>query len=129
MDVEGDEYSVILAASKSTLCKFTVIVKELHDLSSVASRFGQQAVHAFLNKIRETHEVVHAHPNNCCPGIKTNNGLTWPDVMELMLVRKDLSIASDFWAELPHALDMNNTTRKILELSMPAALKRAQSEI
>lgn len=129
MDIEGDEYSVILAASKSTLCKFTVIVMELHDLSSVASRFGQIAFHAFLNKIRDTHEVVHAHPNNCCPGLQTKNGLTWPDVMELTLVRKDLGIASEYWAELPHALDRNNTTSNTFELTMPAALKRPQSEI
>lgn len=129
MDIEGDEYSVILAASKSTLDKFTVIVLELHDLSSVASRFGQTAFHAFLNKIRETHEVVHAHPNNCCPSLKTINGLSWPDVMEITLARKDLGITTDYWTELPHALDRDNTTRRTLELRMPAALKRPQSDI
>lgn len=111
MDIEGAEYEALLAASSQTLNRFRIIVLELHDLRSVMSRMGLALFRSTLLHLRKTHEVVHAHPNNCCRGVVVGD-LEWPDVLEITLLRKDRVSENLGRAELPHPLDRDNTPNR-----------------
>lgn len=109
MDIEGAEFDVLLSASRSTLDRFTVIVVELHELSMVTNRHGLKLLNLLLEKLLLSHRVVHAHPNNCCPGVEFR-GFAWPEVIELTLVHKNQTgLFTERPAQLPHALDKPNT--------------------
>jgi hypothetical protein len=82
MDIEGGEYPWLLS-SETTLKCFKQIVIEFH-------RINDDVGHAFndklkcLQKVTNTHYLIHAHGNNCCPAIK---GI--PNVIELTFLNKD----------------------------------------
>lgn len=118
MDIEGSEYEVILSTSSTTIQRFRIIVLELHDLRSALSRTGLILFTLLMAKLGESHTIVHAHPNNCCLGVK-NSGLVWPDVLELTLVNKSRITSAFGPAVLPHALDRDNTENPPLHLKSP----------
>lgn len=115
MDIEGAEYEVLLGASAETLRRFRIIVLELHDLRSAMSRMGLSLFLSTIQHLKLTHEIVHAHPNNCCLGVKSGN-LEWPDVLELTLFRRDRFSHNLGPAELPHHLDRDNTPNRPINL-------------
>ena len=121
MDIEGSEYESILSASENTLSRFRIIVIELHDLRSVFSRQGLNLFELSIRKLRSTHVIVHAHPNNCNPPI-IESGLFWPDVLELTFLRKDRFAGLGLLAKLPHPLDRDNTSNKHFSLIHPQEL-------
>ncbi len=118
MDIEGSEYESILSASDRTLSRFRIIVIELHDLRAVLSRQGLTLFELSMRKLLNTHVVVHAHPNNCNPPIKFD-GLLWPDVLELTLIRRDCVTKIGAPARLPHHLDHDNTNLAHVQLVRP----------
>jgi hypothetical protein len=118
MDIEGSEYESILSASENTLSRFRIIVIELHDLRAVFSRRGLTLFELSMKKLLNTHVVVHAHPNNCNPPIEID-GLLWPDVLELTLIRRDRVTTIGAPARLPHHLDQDNTPNRHFALAMP----------
>ena len=118
MDIEGAEYEALLASSSQTLNRFRIIVLELHDLRSVMSRMGLALFRSVLLRLKKTHVIVHAHPNNCCRGVVVGD-LEWPDVLEITLLRKDRISENLGLAELPHPFDMDNTPNR------PIVLRRA----
>jgi len=118
MDIEGAEYEALLAASAETINRFRVIVLELHDLRSVMSRMGLTLFMTTIERLKTTHEIVHAHPNNCCAGVNVG-GLEWPEVLEITLLRRDRFSQNLGLAELPHPLDMDNTSNRPMILSLP----------
>lgn len=117
MDIEGAEYETLLSTSRDTLGRFRIIVLELHDLRSVFSRSGSILFRLLIQKLNETHLIVHAHPNNCCRSVSLD-GAVWPEVIELTLHRRDRIGATYGPAELPHPLDRDNTHNKSLVLKM-----------
>ena len=118
MDIEGAEYEVLLAAAPDTLRRFRVVVVELHDLRSVMSRTGLILFKTLMKKLKVTHEIVHAHPNNCCRGVKEENQ-EWPDVLELTFLNRNRFSSTFGPADLPHPLDRDNTPQT------PIVLRRA----
>lgn len=118
MDIEGAEYEAILSVSKEILDRFRVIVVEMHDLRSAFSRSGLALIMATLGKLKSSHEIVHAHPNNCCVGFK-EKGVLLPEVIELTLLRKDRFFQNVGPAVLPHPLDLDNTPNRSVALAMP----------
>jgi hypothetical protein len=118
MDIEGSEYESILSASDLTLSRFRIIVIELHDLRAVFSRQGLTLFELSMKKLLNTHVVVHAHPNNCNPPTEIE-GLLWPDVLELTLIRRDRVTKIGAPARLPHHLDQDNTPNRHFALAMP----------
>lgn len=111
MDIEGAEYEALLATSSQTLNRFRIIVLELHDLRSVMSRMGLALFRSVLLHLKRTHEIVHAHPNNCCRGVVVGD-LEWPEVLEITLLRKDRISENLGIAKLPHPLDLDNTPNR-----------------
>lgn len=112
MDIEGGEYEAVLATSRETLDRFSVIVIELHHLLMVTSRSGRKLFDLLLGKLRASHTIVHAHPNNCCSKISIGRS-SWPEILELTLVRTDLlKHEKSSTVGLPHRLDQNNTAKR-----------------
>lgn len=115
MDIEGGEYESLVNEPRATLERFRVIVLEIHHLREAFSYTGFAMLTSLIRKLKETHYVVHAHPNNCCPALKVGS-LIWPSVLELTLLRKDRMEEPRNYANIPHALDQDNTDKPTLEL-------------
>jgi hypothetical protein len=104
MDIEGDEYTTILATSDEVLNKFRIIVLELHHIESWANPYVFSIVEVFFKKLLNNFHIVHNHPNN--HGKLLNlNGFVVPQFMEMTFLRKDRSPIEGYSNEFPHALD------------------------
>ena len=80
MDIEGSELPWIDSLSYLHLNNIAQLVVEFHD--PVAS------INA-IQKLNETHLLVHLHGNNCC-GVKNINSINIPNVFECTFVNKKL---------------------------------------
>ena len=83
MDIEGGEYPWILSTDTSVLRKFKQIVIEFHGINDNSWGCPYDYKVICLEKLANTHYVVHAHGNNHAG---QQNGI--PDVMELTYVNK-----------------------------------------
>lgn len=109
MDIEGAEYSCLLAASDSVLAKFRIVVIEFHFLARLASaRFLNSRFLPVLRKLERHFDCVHAHANNCC-GTTQLCGIKVPNVIELSFYRSSLNQPRQP-ACLPHPLDIINVS-------------------
>ncbi|WP_078453085.1 sulfotransferase domain-containing protein [Solemya velum gill symbiont] len=113
MDIEGAEYQVLLDTPADTLRRFRIVVIEFHGLTrlfaSAIFTYMQQA----FRRLTDNFEVVHMHPNNCCP-VRMHKGFEVPDVLECTFYRKDRAhaVISDAQLAFPHALDAPNVPHK-----------------
>lgn len=112
MDIENSEYAVLLSTSENVLKSFRIMVIEFHRFDDLFGRFQFELIKALFDKLLFNHDVVHIHPNNCCPVVK-RFGLEVPRVMEFTLLRKDrfLTRQSDKLV-FPHPLDRDNVPGK-----------------
>jgi hypothetical protein len=117
MDIEGGEYTTIIATPQDTLRRFRIICIEIHDTDAWFNSIAWNTVSTFFAKLTEDFYVVHNHPNNNC-GSVTAGGFLLPRVFELTLLRKDRSDALGFVEDLPHPLDARNIL-DMPELKLP----------
>ena len=118
MDIEGSEYEALIDADREILAKFRVIVVELHGLHSLVTKAGYRLIALALSKLLEEHVSLHLHVNNASDGL-TLGDFTFPDTLELTLIRKDLvAEIREEYATLPHALDRPNTSKPDWHLSL-----------
>ena len=118
IDIEGAEYESLLNTT-SQLDQFRIIVIELHELHSIATRMGGRLVSALLSKLKETHYLVHTHVNNCCAPLSVK-GILVPDVVELTFLRKDRTTVTGEFATVPHPLDQPNSANPDWQMSWPS---------
>lgn len=111
MDIEGAEYECLLSADASTLKSFRIIVLELHDFQSITNRMGSRLINLLLERLLETHHLVHTHVNNTTKPFWFA-GLALPDTLELTLIRKDRVSHLGDYAVVPNRLDSPNTSNK-----------------
>lgn len=116
MDIEGDEYECLSDVSTTTLGRFRIIVLEVHHLREAFSFTGFATIDSLVTRLKQTHYLIHAHPNNCCPAVKVGK-LAWPAVLELTFLRKDRMSLPTQYANLPHPLDRDNTSNPHLRMS------------
>jgi hypothetical protein len=118
MDIEGDEWPVLLNVSHATLMRFRIIVIEMHSMWRMMDRLGFRIINATFDKLLREFHVVHLHPNNCTDPVKVA-GISVPSLMEITLLRRDsakvLGPATDF----PHPLDRKNVPERP-DLVLPA---------
>lgn len=97
MDIEGFEQDLFLSFETDDLLKLSQIVIEVHQIP---------AKELISSKLKDTHYLVHFHPNNCCK--LDSSGL--PAVIELTYIRKDLCKHVEVSTEpIPNPnLDMKN---------------------
>ncbi len=107
MDIEGSEYTSLLAASDSILSRFRILVIEFHLLPALqSSRFLNTRFLPVLHKLLRQFDCVHAHANNCLPAVDLY-GYAVPQVIELSFYRKQENLGQRKpWR--PHPLDVVN---------------------
>ncbi len=116
MDIEGAEYETLLAAPRSLLSQFRIMVIEFHSLDELWNRpFFEMAARVFA-KLLQTHGVVHIHPNNCCGAVRSG-GLEIPRIAEFTFYRNDRIRQRKPATAFPHPLDRDNTSKPTLPLA------------
>ena len=102
MDIEGHEFDWIGNLSEEHLKKFKQLTIEIHDTNSDNYTGGSVKIKLeekarVLNKLNQTHYLIHAHGNNHCDveQLLYNKGryreiVFIPKVLELTFVIKDL---------------------------------------
>lgn len=107
MDIEGAEYETLLTSPDTLLRRFRIIVLEIHYVESWGDPQFHKMVSLFFDKLLNSFNVVHVHPNNCC-GLVHFGKLVAPRVFEITLLRKDRSPILGYADEFPHHLDRPN---------------------
>ena len=106
MDIEGGEYPWIKSLNQEDLSKFKQIVIEFHGITNDGWGCSYNDKVECLNKLSNTHYLVHAHGNNHS---HVSNNI--PDVIELTYVNKNyfFSVPSFNTTPLPISnLDFSN---------------------
>lgn len=109
MDVEGCEWDVFDQLDENTLLRFDQIVIELHSLLT-SSKSQKALILSVLEKLSNTHNVVHVHANNSCKCSYMENSVT-PDVIEVTYIRKGYANIKKMTQKLPRNLDKASTIR------------------
>ena len=105
IDIEGAEYLVLMATPISMLSKFRIIIIEFHSLESLKNRYAFELIYKPLfEKLNQSFDVVHSHPNNCC-GTWSYGDMEFPQLLEITYHRKDRRIHESIKVETPHAMD------------------------
>lgn len=116
MDIEGDEYSTLLATSRENLDRARVIVLELHYLHLIFSISGNKILKSFVKKLLENHTVVFLNPNNNEEPYE-GMGFSMPSVLEVTLVRNDYLALNNEPFTYPHPMNIvNNPNKKPITL-------------
>jgi hypothetical protein len=84
MDIEGCEYPWLLSLKDEQLNKFKQIVIEFHGITNDGWGTNYKDKVKCLEKLSNTHYIIHAHGNNYAPVVKNI-----PDVIELTYVNKN----------------------------------------
>lgn len=104
MDIEGDEYDVIIATPRPLLRKFRILVIEFHNLERL---FDPDAAHRLaraFTKLSHDFQSVHLHPNNGW-GELSDGKITLPKFLEVTYLRRDYCAPTTAPIRLPHPLD------------------------
>jgi hypothetical protein len=115
MDIEGDEFEVLLSASEDLLSRFRIMAIEFHGLESLWNEPFFHLASAVFDKILQSHRCIHLHPNNCAQSTELG-GLCVPDVIEFTFLRRDRITDDSYRTEFPHPLDSDNSARDHLAL-------------
>ena len=112
IDIEGDEYKVLISTPDQILKKFKVIIVEFHDLDRISNKFNFSIIESLLDKILLNFEVGHIHPNNFSKNISFSKNIIIPEILEVTFLRKDLILKKEKIKGLPHKLDSKNVPTK-----------------
>ena len=107
MDVEGAEWPFLLAIDPVVLTRFEQITMELHRISDIDHPKFCQYFAPAMEKLRQHFHLFHVHANNIAP-IRSVVGLPVPPLLEISLLRKDLSATAPWQTIIPSALDAAN---------------------
>jgi len=107
MDIEGDEYSVLLATPQEILNRFRIIIVEFHWLENLWSLTFYGLFKDIINKLLINHSCLHIHPNNNVNIFKWQ-GIDIPSVIEVTFLRNDRVNKLGDRTEFPHSLDFRN---------------------
>ena len=109
MDVEGAEWSFLSTVSAETLSQFDQLVFEFHDLIRPKGQSAMDTTLACINKINQTHSLVHLHATNCGMILILDDKVLIPDLLELTYVKtSNYELVDDENIFLPIPLDRSN---------------------
>lgn len=108
MDIEGAEWLTLAQVSEKTLLRFRILAIEFHNLTMMADPLMADVYAPVLDRLRTHFDVVHLHANNF-GRVFTDRDIALPDVIEVTYLRKDRSSVRRPVAQLPHALDQDNS--------------------
>lgn len=110
MDVEGAEWGFLSQVSTETLSRFDQMVFEFHSLIQPKTQAEMNATAACMQKINQTHSLVHLHANNYGASMILDDKILFPDTLELTYVRTaNYELADDENIFLPKPFDMPNS--------------------
>lgn len=106
MDIEGAEWKVLAATPVHFLRRFRILVIEFHRLHRVSiAPILRWQIRPVLGRLNQDFQVVHVHPNNCCP-VHEIGGTPVPEVLEVTYLRRDRGLQDPLASiSLPHPLD------------------------
>ena len=106
MDIENDEWEILMDTPSEVLKKFRIMVIEFHGLHlHILSIFLKKE--KVFNKILRDFCVVHIHPNNYARKW-LYKGIEIPELMEFTFIRKDRVLPDNCKLVFPHKLDCKN---------------------
>lgn len=108
MDIEGAEWETLLTLPYDLVKRFRILVIEFHDLDNLFNKPFFDLVSKLFDKLLDTHEVVHLHPNNAFKS-KEVLGIEIPRYMEFTFLRKDRIQIRKPATQFPHPLDRDCT--------------------
>ncbi len=99
MNIEGGEYEWIESLTSEHINKMDQIVIEFHHVTHKPN---------VLEKINQTHYLIHFHGNNCC-GVIENNGIDIPTVFQCTYIHKKYITSPELNTDvIPGPLDSND---------------------
>jgi len=117
MDIEGSEYEVLHSVSNPLLNRYRIIVIEFHKLYQLADRFAFNWMASAINKLLQSHAVVHIHPNNNRKTLSVH-GLKIPATLEITFLRRDRLKPATKKMTFPNVLDFKCVSSKP-DLTLP----------
>lgn len=122
MDIEGHEFKIMpTIIEKNLMNNIKQLVIEIHSPGDIhtfpeyykgLSDIDNNTMFHLLNKINNTHTLVHFHANNGC-NLQNIDGIPLPHVFELTYIRNDFVTEKIKNNEaLPTVLDMQNIENK-----------------
>ena len=114
MDIEGHEYDWLNSLTVNQINNIKQIVIEFHlHLDDHWKEPLSTYCNSMIEKIKETHTLIHFHPNNCGSCMKVDNQ-DIPRVFECTFLRKDcmnniFNLSKD---EIPSNLDQINVLNR-----------------
>jgi hypothetical protein len=107
VDIEGDEWDAIAAASSESLAIYAQIVVEFHDLGLAGDAEHLSAYEAVVAKLAHQFQSVHVHGNNHAQFCSVFN-VVLPDVLEVTFANRARYKFVEAVETFPTALDMPN---------------------
>jgi len=104
MDIEGDEYDVLMETPMDILRRFRVIVIEFHFLEGLFNPVGFKLINNVFMKLSKMFNIVHLHPNNFADPVRYRDFVV-PPVMEITFHRSDRASSAVRTRAFPHKLD------------------------
>jgi hypothetical protein len=111
IDIEGSEWGFFDEAPSESLACFTQIVGEFHGFSLYYKPEWQLRAFRALQKLNQTHQLIHIHGNNG-GGTFWADGILIPDLFELTFVLRSEYRFEDTDESFPGFLDFPNISAK-----------------
>jgi hypothetical protein len=115
MDIEGAEWETLIQLPSEILQRFRIMIIEFHDLDNLFNKPFFDLAKKMFDKILNTHQVVHLHPNNAFKS-KEVLGIEIPRYMEFTFLRKDRIQTQKAATNFPHPLDSDCTVNQTYPL-------------
>ena len=112
MDIESSEWDVLKHTPMGQLLRFHQIVVEFHGLLGISSEQNGNQILSALQKLNETHKLVHLHVNNYEPVIIVA-GVPIPNVLEATYLRADQDAFEQFSLPRGSKLNLPNNPDKL----------------
>jgi hypothetical protein len=112
LDIEAGEYPIFSKLTSEQLSRISQMVIEFHHLNHINNLKSPFPIIDILEKINQTHYIVHVHGNNCCGTVNICD-IAIPSIIELTFLRKNFipdPILNSL--PLPSDIDMPNLGHK-----------------
>ena len=123
MDIEGNEYGVLLDSDNELLKRFRVLIIEFHNFEGLLHLRNFELINIVFQKLLKNFAVVHIHPNNFSATTRYH-GYEIPSDIEYTFLRKDRILNSEPAAKFPHPLDAKNNINSKTDLELPTCFYR-----
>tara|TARA_B100000035_G_C21017114_1_gene562445 strand:+ start:987 stop:1802 length:816 start_codon:yes stop_codon:yes gene_type:complete len=111
IDIEGDEYKLILNTPNETFKRFKILIFEFHNIQKISDRVILNYYSSSIQKLLINFNICHIHINNAESFTKVNN-IEIPHLLEITFLRKDFYKKELKKNIIPHPLDKKNILDK-----------------